>query len=134
MTSVVDMEFSDWLLEEMSKRGWSQADLARASGLHRQSISDYVNRRRTSPEPDALIAIAKGLSISPVTVFRKAGLLPTEGPDNKIVFEDWQHMLQQLTSEEQDEIYSIMEMKIKRRQQAEASARAANFKPAKVKK
>jgi transcriptional regulator with XRE-family HTH domain len=133
MTSVVDMDFSDWLLEEMSKRGWSQADLARASGLHRQSISDYVNRRRTNPEPDALIAIANGLSISPVTAFRHAGLLPAEGGE-KITKEDWKHMLQQLTPEEQEEIYSIMEMKIKRRQQAEQSARAANFKPGKVKK
>lgn len=81
ISSLVDTNFSDWLLEEMNKRGWSQADLARASGLNRQSVSDYVNRRRTNPEPEALVSIANAFKISPITIFRKAGLLP-EGGDS----------------------------------------------------
>ena len=68
----------------MKKRDWSQADLARASGLNRQSVSDYINQRRTNPDPNALVAIAKGLNLSPITVFRKAGLLPHESPEKKI--------------------------------------------------
>jgi transcriptional regulator with XRE-family HTH domain len=89
MLSVMDMDFSDWLLQEMNKRGWSQADLARNSGLNRQSVSDYVNRRRTNPDPEALVSIAKGLKISPITIFRIAGLLPEGG--EKASFEDWQY-------------------------------------------
>jgi len=54
ISSLMDIEFSDWLLSEMNKRNWTQADLARASGLNRQSVSDYINRRRSNPEPNAL--------------------------------------------------------------------------------
>lgn len=132
IASLVDTNFSDWLLEEMNKRGWSQAELARASGLNRQSVSDYVNRRRTNPEPEALVALAQAFKISPVTIFRKAGLLPEGG--EQASFEDWQHLLNQLMPEEQDEMRQIMEMKIERRQKADKSARAENFKSGKIKK
>lgn len=98
ISSLMDIEFSDWLLSEMNKRNWTQADLARASGLNRQSVSDYINRRRSNPEPNALVAIAQAFKISPITVFRNAGLLP-EGGDNAS-FEDWQFLLNQLPPEE----------------------------------
>lgn len=133
MLSVMDMDFSDWLLQEMNKRGWSQADLARNSGINRQSVSDYVNRRRTNPDPEVLVSIAKGLSISPITVFRKAGLLPADGSE-QASFEDWQYLINKLPAEEQEEIRQIIEMKIERRQKAEQAARAAQFKVGKAKK
>lgn len=132
IASLVDINFSDWLLDEMNKRGWSQAELARASGLNRQSVSDYVNRRRTNPEPEALVALAQAFKISPITIFRKAGLLP-EGSDNAS-FEDWQHLLTQLLPEEQEEMRQIIEIKIDRRKKAEQAARANNFKSGKIKK
>jgi transcriptional regulator with XRE-family HTH domain len=131
MSSIVYMDFPDWLLNEMSKRGWSQADLARASGLNRQSISDYVNRRRTNPEPDALVAIANALNISPVTVYRAAGLLPAGGGE-RVNLTDWEHLLSQLEPTEQEEIYQILELKVERRKQAEQAAAAKNFRPSKV--
>jgi transcriptional regulator with XRE-family HTH domain len=127
----MDNNFIDWLLAEMNKREWTQAELARASGLTRQSVSDYINRRRTNPEPDALTAIAHAFKISPITVFRKAGLLPPEGGD-QATFEDWQHLLSQLTPDEEEEMRQIIELKIERRQKAEAAAHAAKFKPKKA--
>ena len=124
------MDFSDWLLEQMNLRNWSQADLSRMSGLTRQSVSDYVNRRRTNPDSAALVAIAKALGLSPVSVFRKAGLLP-EAPAEQERFEDWEYLLGELPTEEQAELRQIALMKIERRKTAEAAARAANFKPGK---
>lgn len=119
MSSSVDMNFSDWLLEQMNKKGWAQADLARASGLNRQSISDYINRRRTSPDPDALVAIAHSLGISPITVFRKAGLLPDDGGID-VTFQDWEFLLKQMSPEDQEEMRQIAEMKIKRRKKEQS--------------
>lgn len=127
IASLVDTNFSDWLLEEMNKRGWSQAELARASGLNRQSVSDYVNRRRTNPEPEALVALAQAFKISPVTIFRKAGLLPEGG--EQASFEDWQHLLNQLMPDEQEEMRQIIVMKIERRQKA---AHISKLKPKKA--
>lgn len=130
ISTLVDTDFSNWLFEQMNLRGWSQADLSRASGLNRQVISNYINIRRTNPEPDALIAIATAFKISPITVFRKAGLLP-EGGD-QISFEDWQHLIAQLTEEEQEEMREIITMKIERRKKSEQAARAAKFRPEKT--
>lgn len=113
ISSPVDTIFSDWLLEEMNKRGWSQADLARASGLNRQVISNYINSRRNKPEPDALVALAHGMKMSPIVIFRKAGLLPAEGGD-QLKFEDWKYILEELPEEEQEELRKIAEMKIEK--------------------
>lgn len=117
ISTLVDNDFSNWLFEQMNLRAWSQADLSRASGLNRQVISNYINIRRTNPEPDALIAIANAFKISPITVFRKAGLLP-EGGD-QVSFEDWQHLIAQLTEEEQEEMREIITLKIERRKKQE---------------
>jgi transcriptional regulator with XRE-family HTH domain len=78
------LDFSDWLFKQMGAHKWSQSDLARASGLNRQSISDYVNRRRTNPEPEALIAISRAFGLPPEDVFRAAGLLPPKPEANEI--------------------------------------------------
>lgn len=124
------MDFSDWLLEQMSEREWSQSDLARYSGLTRQAVSDYVNRRRTNPDPDALVSISKAFGISPITVFRKAGLLP-DAPDEQVLKDDWAALLANMHPDDIAEIREIIDLKIRRRKDAEQAARAANFKPGK---
>jgi transcriptional regulator with XRE-family HTH domain len=68
------MEFNDWLLNQLRERSWSQADLARASGLTRGGVSNYINGR--TPDEAALRKIAKALKLSPEAVFRAAGVLP----------------------------------------------------------
>ncbi len=119
ISSTVDIPFNEWLLKQMNERDWTQADLARASGLNRQSISDYINMRRPNPDPQALVAIAHGLNISPITVFRRAGLLPP-GPDEDVKFEDWKFLLDQMSTEDQEELRQIAEMKIERRRKDQA--------------
>lgn len=128
ISSLVDTDFSNWLLEQMSKRDWSQADLARATGLNRQVISSYINMRRTNPEPDALVAIAHGLKLSPIVVFRKAGLLPdSNGADVKL--DDWEFLLKQMSPEDEAELRQIAEMKIERRKKEQS---LKTLKPKKV--
>lgn len=68
------MKFNDWLLDKLQKIDWSQADLARASGLTTASISKYVGGR--IPDESALKKIAKAFNLPPETVFRAAGILP----------------------------------------------------------
>ena len=69
------LAFSEWLHEEMEKRQWSQADLARNSDLSRAVINKLLNGR-TYPQPTTLDAIARALKIPVETTYRKAGLLP----------------------------------------------------------
>jgi transcriptional regulator with XRE-family HTH domain len=128
----MDIKFSSWLIEQMQLKNWSQSDLARASGLTRQTISYYLSDKSTKPDEAALTKIAHAFKMSPIAVFRKAGLLP-EGGD-QASFEDWQHLINQLMPDEREEMREIMQMKIERRQKADKSARATNFKSGKIKK
>jgi len=126
-----NFEFGQWVQKERTKREWSQSDLSRYSGLHRAVISKIESGTR--PMPETLVALAQAFKISPVSIFRIAGLLPP-GPDDKINFEDWQHLLEKLTDAERNELFRFGQMKIEMRQESEQANRAKNFKPGKVKK
>ena len=91
------INFGQWLQSEREKRDLSQSDLARITGLHRQIINKTENGV-SMPAVETYLALAKAFGISPVSIFRKAGLLP-EGGDNTN-FDDWQHLLTQLTPAE----------------------------------
>jgi transcriptional regulator with XRE-family HTH domain len=121
------ISFGLWLQSERDKRGWSQADLARYSGLHRQNVYKIENGG-AAPAVETYIALASALELSPVVLFRKAGLMP-EALSTQSNLEDWEYLLGQLPQEEEAEIRQIALMKIKRQKQAEDAARAANFKP-----
>lgn len=124
-----NFEFGQWLQKERTKRGWSQSDLSRYSGLHRAVISKIESGTR--PMPETLVALAQAFKISPVSIFRKAGLLPP-GPDDKINFEDWQHLLEKMTDAEREEFWRFGMMKLEMRQEKEKAARAGSFKKGKV--
>ena len=89
-------KFSKWLIDEMKQRDWSQSELARASGLTRQVISYYLVGGSKSPNPDALRAIASALQVSPETVYRAAGLLPSQ-PEADEMVEKLNYKITQLT-------------------------------------
>ncbi len=78
---IVDMKFNDWLLEEMKKRGWSQAELARRSGLTRAAISNYVSGQR--PNSVAIDKLAKAFQVSPSMLFEITSIT------KKVVNDTW---------------------------------------------
>lgn len=117
--------FALWMQSEREKRGWSQSDLSRYSGLHRAIISK-IETNVSTPSVETYILLAQAFKISPITIFRKAGLLPEGG--ELASFDDWQFLIGQLPPEEQEEVRQIIEMKIDRRQKAEQSARTTKFK------
>ena len=121
--------FALWMQSEREKRGWSQSDLSRYSGLHRAIISK-IETNVSTPSIETFISLAQAFKISPITIIRKAGLLPDESESTN--FEDWQHLLNQLMPDEQDEMRQIIEMKIERRQKAEQAARTSKLKPKKA--
>lgn len=69
------MDFAYWLQLEREKEGWSQADLARYSGLNRAVINKIESG--TKPMPETLTAISKAFDLPPDYVFEKAGILPS---------------------------------------------------------
>jgi transcriptional regulator with XRE-family HTH domain len=77
--TIVDMKFNDWILEQLSKKNWSQADLARQSGLTRGAVSNYINGR--IPNDEGLQKIAKAFDVPVDFVYEKAGIL---APKNEL--------------------------------------------------
>lgn len=69
------MEFTEFIHSEMEKRGWSQADLARQTGMTTGGVSMLLNQTRR-PGPDTLLVLARVFQIPPEIIFRSAGLLP----------------------------------------------------------
>lgn len=71
----VSGSFIDWLQQELQKRGWNQAELARRSGTTTAQISRIMTGEQ-SPGPEVGRKIARALRVPPEEVFRHAGLLP----------------------------------------------------------
>ena len=72
-----------WILRELQERGWSQAELARRSGISAAGVSQILSEQRL-PTPDFCIAIARALRIPPEDVLRRAGILPAVPNDDAL--------------------------------------------------
>ena len=99
----VNDKFSTWLLNELQQRDWSQADLARKSGLSRAAVSNIISNNR-NPSPASCAAIAKAFKIQVETVLRQAGHLPPlyDDPDTMA---EWIHLYR--IAEKQDREYLL---------------------------
>jgi len=86
-------KFKEWLLEEMSKREWSQADLARYANLNRAVINKLLNGQST-PRPATLESIARAFKTPVERVYRIAGLLPEVSESEGFVEEIVHHINQ----------------------------------------
>lgn len=76
-------KFSSWLVEELNKKDWSQAELARRAKISRTSISDLISEKH-NPGVDICNAIASALNYRVEDVYRIAGLLPPERKNNSL--------------------------------------------------
>lgn len=115
MSLNMDKDFSEFLTEEMQRRGWTQADLAKAAGVNRQVISTYVNRQRQKPDIDVLIAISRALHIAPENVLRAAGLLPPAS-ENIAEKEDLLHLFDQMSKEKKKDLLNYAQFLIAKKE------------------
>lgn len=84
--------FKEWLLKEMAKREWSQADLARFADLNRAVINKLLNGHSTTPRPATLASIARAFKLPVEQLYRIAGLLP-EVTESEAFIEEAVHHL-----------------------------------------
>jgi transcriptional regulator with XRE-family HTH domain len=73
--------FAEWFRKQLDRRGWSQADFARAAGLAHATVSTWYRGVRV-PDPESCDRIADALHIDVETVLRMAGHLPPEPADD----------------------------------------------------
>lgn len=101
--------FSDWLLQELEEREWTQADLSRKSGVSTGQITRVVNGQRGLGK-DSLTAIAKALNYPPEQVYRVAGFLPPAINIDEDI-EKILHELSKLPKPDQQEVLAYIRMK-----------------------
>lgn len=104
--------FIEWLDILEAAKGYSDYEVAKKGGFSHSVLSRA--RSGIPPKWDVCVSIAVVFSVSPITAFRKAGLLPN-GNEDQIKFDDWQYLLNQLSPEEESEVREIVERKIDRR-------------------
>jgi transcriptional regulator with XRE-family HTH domain len=70
--AAIRAEFACQLQKRLNEKDWTQAELARRSGVGRDNISEYL-RARVLPRPEALEALPKALECEP------GDLVPSRG-------------------------------------------------------
>ena len=101
--------FIDWLDAQEKRYGLSDYEVAKKGDFSHSVLSRA--RSGIPPKWDVCVKIAGVFNLSPISVMRKAGLLPDDGGED-VNFNDWQHLITQLTPDEEEEIRRIAEMKI----------------------
>ncbi len=106
-------DFAEWLQNELTIRNWSQADLARASGVSRQAISEALSLRR-APGVIVLKAIGSALKIPNTVIFTKAGLI--EKDESSPLLEEIHFKLSALPEDQQLFILDLINSLIAKKQ------------------
>lgn len=127
----MEKSFAEWLREQMDARELSQADMVRLSrdAISNAQISRILSGQR-KPGEDTLNGIARAFGLSPVQVYRAAGLLP---PDKSIdaLTEEGIEILHELEPSEKED--AIRYLRLRRQVQEERgkyNARKRKERPA----
>jgi len=115
---ILKTEFGRRVWQNMVKKDMNQSDLARASGLGRDSISQYV-RGRNTPSPQNLVKLAKALNVDPNELLpnHEANAVAHEVPTfqiQQIGNESnavWLHVNQRVTSDQALRVMQILNEK-----------------------
>ena len=79
------VEFSEWLRQELYRRGWDQQELVRRTDISTSHVSNVLNGMRCAG-PDFCIEVARALGVPREVVFQARGWLlytpkPLVAPD-----------------------------------------------------
>ncbi len=106
-------EFANWLQQELERRGWSQAELARRSRITPTQISRILSGSR-NPGVEVLTGFANALNLPPNTLFKLAGILPPDA-DSPLDIDELVHLYKNLPAEDREELIQLARMKAARR-------------------
>lgn len=66
-------ELTNYLQDELARRGWSATQLATKAGIPKQTVSNILNNPDLVPELPTYVALAEGLGISLAFLLERAG-------------------------------------------------------------
>lgn len=101
----MENNFPDWLRERLKDKGWTNAELARQSGISPAQITRVLNGDRGFGE-QSLTAIAKAFNLPAEEVFRIAGTLPPVKNNSRI--DRLMYQIEELDEADQEVIERIV--------------------------
>jgi transcriptional regulator with XRE-family HTH domain len=109
-----------WIYEELDKRDWRPADLARKAGLSTGSLSNILKGNRKAG-PEVCRAMAEALGEPPEKLFRLAGLLPPLPEPEDGLLNEVTETFQSLSPEKRREVleYALWQLQRQQREQEE---------------
>jgi len=102
--------FAHWLQTKMDERGYSQADLARRSGIKAASISRILNGTRNIGT-EASKAIAQALLLDEDVVYRMAGLMGVK-PNADETVSEITHIYHELDDDNQQDLLDYARLRL----------------------
>lgn len=109
--NMIDKDFSQWLTEEVYRRGWSFREFAQRARLSSSMVSKVVTGA-VLPKWGFCLKVARALDLPPETVFRLAGLLPPESADRSKLRE-MNHLFTRLSPEDQERFIVLIRAYLK---------------------
>jgi len=105
----METRFPEWLFEQIKNNGWSMRELARRSNLAHTSVARVISGE-IAPTWDFCASIARPLKMSPISIFRLAGLMPSieEGMEG-ISFDELRGIMERLTPKQRRDVLRYAE-------------------------
>lgn len=66
-------ELSNYLQDELRRRGWSLTQLANKAGLPKQTVSNVINNPEANPELPTYVGLSEALGVSLAFLLERAG-------------------------------------------------------------
>ncbi len=126
--TVRNKPLGDWLKEQLERKGWRQADLARKSGLTTAEVSYLVLGKGKKPDPDTIDKLARGLEVPIEQVYRAAGYME-KAPEASEILEEMQYWYERMTPEEREEWLQNGKLKVELRRKRAAGGGTQNNPP-----
>ena len=108
--------FAEWLLSELDERGLSYSEAARRGGISHARISQVISGG--NPGPEFCLGVADALNLPALTVFQKAGLLPSESKTSSKGREAL-HLFEKLSLAQQELVLTQIRALVERKQREE---------------
>jgi len=120
-TKDLDSPFQDWITEELNKRGWTMAELARHAGVHQSAIGQVMRKSKALGVKLAQ-SIAAALDVPEDIVFEMGGLKSTTGDKPTIAENELLYIFRKFDVDERDLLISQARAILRHRRRNNASS------------
>lgn len=69
---MVGMAWKEYVAENLARKGWRKSTLARAAGVSRATVTVWLQGKRTAPQGETLLKVARAFGLPPSSALEAA--------------------------------------------------------------